>query len=527
MKAAIYARFSSDNQRDESIDAQVRACLEYAKQRGIEIVHIYQDKALTATSDKRPDFQRMIQDGEAGRFEAVLIHKLDRFSRDRYDHAYYKQRLKKAGVVLISVLENLDNTPESIILESVLEGMSEFYSKNLAREVKKGMYETALQCKHNGGKPPLGYDLDSERRYIINEQEADAVRLIFQLYASGHGYNTIVDKLREQGYTSKQGGYIGKNSIHDILKNEKYAGVYTFGKTTGGKSGPRNSHSPAPNMLRVPGGVPAIIDQETWDKVQDKMNSRKCGAFKAKRLYLLSGKIICGQCGGAMVGESTRNKRGESHYYYVCSTRKRKKICTKKGISCQKIEHLVITSLEKRIFNRKNIQTLAQLVYDMQFANQTTADQQIATLERQIAKTETKLNNIAAALEQGIVTLTTKQRLIQLEGTLSQLQQELREAQFAKQQAIVPLQVIQQRLNRYKHLSQKDPALQKEAIDLFLQQVVCTDDEAEISLQLAAPFGIKTSEPILPAISKIDSDLSGGGELQRINPNILHLSFSL
>ena len=163
----------------------------------------------------------------------------------------------------------------------------------------------------------------------------------------------------------------------------------------------------------------------------------------------------------------------------------------------------------------------------MQFTNQTATDQQIVALERQIAKTETKLNNIAAALEQGIVTLTTKQRLIQLEETLSQLQQELTEAQFAKQQAIVPLQVIQQRLNRYKHLAQKDPALQKEAIDLFLQKVVCTDGEAEISLQLAAPFGIKTSEPILPATGKIDSDLIGGGELQRINPNIICLSFSL
>jgi site-specific DNA recombinase len=175
IRAAAYARYSSDNQREESIDAQLRAIREYCDRNGIRLVKIYTDEARSATTDDRPGFLQMIQDSALGLFDAVIVHKLDRFSRDRYDSAFYKRQLKKNGVRLISVLENLDDSPESIILESVLEGMAEYYSRNLAREVMKGMKETALQCKHTGGKPPLGYDVAPDGTYVINEQEAKAV----------------------------------------------------------------------------------------------------------------------------------------------------------------------------------------------------------------------------------------------------------------------------------------------------------------------------------------------------------------
>ena len=131
MKAAIYARYSSDNQREESIEAQVRAIKEYADKNGIIITKVYTDEAKSATTDNRPKFLEMIKDSEFRLFDAVIVHKLDRFSRDRYDSAYYKRVLKKNGVRLISVLEHLDDSPESIILESVLQGMAEYYSKNL------------------------------------------------------------------------------------------------------------------------------------------------------------------------------------------------------------------------------------------------------------------------------------------------------------------------------------------------------------------------------------------------------------
>lgn len=205
-RAALYARFSSDNQRSESIDAQIRAMTAYCTQHRISIVDTYVDEAKSATTDRRPSFQQMIADSVSHRFNIVLVHKLDRFARNRYDSAVYKRELKKNGVSVYSVLENLDDSPESIMMESVLEGMSEYYSQNLAREVMKGMRETALQCKHTGGKPPLGYDVDPvTRKLVINPQEAEAVRLIFSMYSVGCGYSEVIDALYEAGYKTKKG----------------------------------------------------------------------------------------------------------------------------------------------------------------------------------------------------------------------------------------------------------------------------------------------------------------------------------
>ena len=155
-RVALYARFSSDNQRAESIDAQIRAMKKYCQENHYLIVETYVDEAKSATSDKRPAFQQMIKDSDKKLFDVLLVHKLDRFSRNRYDSAMYKNRLKRNGVTVFSVLEKLNDSPESVIMESLLEGMSEYYSKNLSREVMQGLNENALKCKHTGGKPPLG-----------------------------------------------------------------------------------------------------------------------------------------------------------------------------------------------------------------------------------------------------------------------------------------------------------------------------------------------------------------------------------
>ncbi|MFI3327509.1 MAG: recombinase family protein, partial [Clostridia bacterium] len=179
-RAVLYARFSSDNQREESIDAQLRALEEFCKRNSTVIIEKYCDHAKSATTDDRPEFLRMIADSKQRNFDFVIVHKLDRFSRNRYDSAFYRRELKKNGVDLMSVLEQLDDSPESIILESVLEGMSEYYSKNLSREVMKGMKESALKCRHVGGRPPFGYKVNPEtKQYEINEDEIEGVQFIF------------------------------------------------------------------------------------------------------------------------------------------------------------------------------------------------------------------------------------------------------------------------------------------------------------------------------------------------------------
>jgi len=217
-------------QRGESIDAQLRAIRDYAERNNIVIIAEYIDRAQSATSDQRPEFQRMIKDSADDRFTVAIVHKLDRFSRDRYDSMFYKRALKRNGASLLSVTENLDDSPESIVLESVLEGMAEYYSKNLAREVEKGKRESALKCQHVGGTPPLGYDIGEDKRYVINKREAEAVRLIFRWVRDGRSYNDTISELNRCGYRSKLGRPFGKNTLYSILKNEKYYGLYIYNR---------------------------------------------------------------------------------------------------------------------------------------------------------------------------------------------------------------------------------------------------------------------------------------------------------
>ena len=314
-KVALYARFSSDNQRSESIDAQIRAMKAYCEQHHFVIVETYIDEAKSATSDRRSAFQQMISDSSTRSFNILLVHKLDRFARNRYDSAVYKRELKKNGVTVYSVLENLDNSPESIMMEAVLEGMAEYYSQNLARETMKGLRENALQCKHTGGIAPLGYDIDPDtRKLVINEDEAKAVRLIFEMYGNGYGYSAIIDRLYELNLKTKMGKDFGKNSLYSILSNPKYQGMYVYNRCSAKNTvGTRNTHlyKDDEDIVFVEGGCPQIVPTDVFVKVQNKLTEHKHtgGRENAKECYLLSGKVFCRECGKAISTLSTRFSR--------------------------------------------------------------------------------------------------------------------------------------------------------------------------------------------------------------------------
>lgn len=372
MRAIIYARFSSDNQREESITAQVRACTEYAQQKGYAVVKVYTDEARSATTDDRPGFLQMVDDIKLGRFKAdlLLVHKLDRFARNRYDSAFYKRELRQAGTRVESVLEHLDDSPESILMESVIEGMAEYYSRNLAREVMKGMKETALQGKHNGGRPPLGYDVDSEGRYVINETEARAVRIIFDMYSRGKSYGEIIDTLNPL-FKTKSGREFGKNSLHDILHNKKYIGIYTFNRSAAQKDGRRNHHfsKPQEEIIEIPNSIPPIIDNETFARVLERMNKNRTGPArsKAKVNYLLSGLIWCGECDHRMTGASSsyhtkKSKEYKKNYYYTCNYGNRTKQCSNEKVNKDLVEAYVLGELKRQIFNETVIPHLAEKI---------------------------------------------------------------------------------------------------------------------------------------------------------------------
>ncbi len=480
LRAAVYARYSSDNQREESIDAQLRAIREYSDKNEINIVKIYIDEALTATTDNRPQFLQMISDSKHEIFDVVIVHKLDRFSRDRYDSAIYKRQLKLNNVRVISVLEQLDDSPESIILESVLEGMAEYYSRNLSREVKKGQFENAIQCKHTGGLPALGYDLNEDLTYRINESEAQIVHTIFKMYASGFSYKDIIDVLNNRGYRTKKGNYFGNNSLHDILRNEKYIGNYVFGKKNRQVKG-RNlkKFKDEKEVTRIEGGVPQIIDIELWNKVQSTMdkNRHAPAANKAVEPYLLSGIIFCGKCGGAMVGNRKKSGSGNYHYSsYECSTRKRTRQCDMISVNKNKIEEIVINDLVNSILSKKNIKELAEKVHAYAKSQQKELEGDITLLDKEFKSVQKEIDNIINAIAAGMFHESMKEKMNMLEEKKSNIKSRIVEAELQMKINSPKLKDIVKFLEKDVDIKDKSPDEQKEIINRYIKKILVFED---------------------------------------------------
>jgi len=493
MKAALYARFSSDNQRQESIDAQLRAINDYCKKSGHEIVRIYQDEAVSATTDQREQFLQMIHDSKSGIFDLIIVHKLDRFARNRYDSAFYKNELKKHGVRIISVLEQLDDSPESVILESVLEGLAEYYSKNLAREVRKGLNENALKALHNGGVAPLGFNVNKDQTYSINPTEAQAVRLIFEMYANGYGYNMIANALNDGGYKTKLNRPFGKNSIFDILRNEKYIGRYVFNKRASKKLGNRVLKKDE-DITRIDDALPRIIEDDLWNRVQLKLNQNQKPRMNATRVYLLTGKLECGHCGSSYVGASYyRGRDKETKYFiYACNQRQRKNgDCKNKAIRADLLEDYVFDMIRDEILSDEAINELSKMIIEI-------ADKAIG-INKELAEDINKKRNslkfqvdklfdlyLEGDIDKGILTTKTNKIKEQIEHYESRLN-ELNHSHFEH------LEV--EKIKAYMYdmrdkIHEADINVKKEIIDALVDNIIIHDDEVNINFKLD-PIGNK------------------------------------
>lgn len=504
MIAAIYARYSSDNQREESIDAQVRAINEYARKNGHTIVRIYTDEARSATTDNRPQFLQMMKESATGMFNAVIVHKLDRFSRDRYDSAFYKRQLKKNGVKLISVLENLDDSPESIILESVLEGMAEYYSANLSREVMKGMKETAYQCKHNGGIAPLGYDVLPDKSYGINTHEAEIVRMIFHMYVEGVSYRKMTEILNGKGYKTKLGRNFVNNSIHEILVNEKYKGVYVFNRVPKLVNGKRNNHvvKPDEEIIRIENGIPAIVSKELWDEVKKIMTKRgrNPAANSAKENYLLSGLIICGKCGCGMTGTRKFAGRNKSLYLsYECSGRKRKHICDMKAVGKDLVERIVIKQLEKGIFSEKAILKLSEKLAEHALHMTKQISKNIHDYNSELRGIERQIENLLNAIANGMFHQSMKEKLDLLESQKNTLIVRIEEAKIQMSINSPSKESIRAYLEKDADIKNKSPEDQKRIIQTYVKKVVVHDDRIDTDTIVNLTGGGEGT--IFPAVS--------------------------
>lgn len=305
--ACCYCRYSSDKQQQQSIDFQLQKIEEFCDKYGITLIEKYIDEAMTGTNDQRKEFQRMIEDSAHSKWGYLLVYETSRLARNVEDQMFYQKILKQRGIMVISVEEKFDSTPEGHLFSLITAGINEYYSKHLAKRSFAGVVQNAKKGLVIGGIPPLGFDVDDAKRYIINKKEAEAVRIIFEKTLEGWSQTKIRDYLNASGYVTKLGRPFTQ-SLHDILINRKYCGEYIFNVTDKKRSrGARVKRSKSEDeIIRIPGGLPQIVDKITFEKVQHLINKRRKHmslAFRPSR-YLLTGRLVCGKCGRAMSGST-------------------------------------------------------------------------------------------------------------------------------------------------------------------------------------------------------------------------------
>jgi site-specific DNA recombinase len=310
----------------------------------------------------------------------------------------YRKKLKDKKIKLVSIIENFDESPESQLLTNMIEGFAEYFSANLAREVMKGLKENALKAKHTGGTPPLGYDVAPDKSYVLNTDEANTIALIFDLYINGYGYNNIIKELNSRGYKTKNKNSFGKNSIFDILKNEKYTGTYVYNKRANGTN---RTYKSDDEIIKIENGLPAIITKEQFKFVQNKMKGReRVMSDKSKRNYVLTGHVGCGECGSAYIGNGYYgNGHGAKYYQYSCTNRANKKGCTNKNLNQEKLEAMIIEDLQKHIFS--DIDGLAKKATDFAKVKGSQTGEEIKQLSKKVKEYQCKMDTLLDYLLDG------------------------------------------------------------------------------------------------------------------------------
>lgn len=464
--AVIYARFSSHKQGEQSIEGQLAAAYSYAAARGYTIIHEYIDRAMTGRNDNRDEFQQMLADCSKKQFSVIIVWKVDRFGRNREEITFNKYHCKKHGVRVEYVAENMGEGPESVILESVLEGMAEYYSLQLSQNIRRGNRENAKKCRFTGGRVPLGYKLDKNHQFVIDPDTAPLVRRIYAMYAEGQTITEIITQLNAEGLRTGQGNPYTKNSLRTVLKNEKYIGIYDF------KNG----------EVRIENGVPAIVDRDVFDKVQKLLSTNQRAPFArwGKVDYLLTNKLFCGSCGAQMVGESGTGKGGTKYSYYLCINHKRGNTCGRKAIRQDWLEPFVLAKIQELILDDELIQFITDTVWGY-YQRQDQQRDKLDVLNAQLTETVNAINNLMRAIEAGMpLTEMTKNRLTELDAQQQALKTAIAQNQldsgFKLQKDHILFFLMQ-----FREMDFTDRKCQQRLVDVFVNSIYVTDDELTIN----------------------------------------------
>jgi DNA invertase Pin-like site-specific DNA recombinase len=430
---------------------------------GIIIVCEYIDRAVSGKTDTRTQFQKMLSDSARGRFGHVITWKIDRFSRNRYDSVMYKAKLKLNGVKVSYVADVIPEGPEGVIVESMLEGMAEYYSLNLATNVVRGLKDTALEGRFTGGPTPLGYKI-VDGRYEVDETTAPIVRDLFMWRANNHTFKTITALVEE-----KYGKVMPHRSLSVIFRNKKYSGLLEYGKNWD-------------ETVVIPGGIPAIIDAETFARVSRMREAAKRAPNlgHGKSVYLLSGKTFCGRCGHTVFGCSSFVK-GKNYQYYLCSN-KYEDGCDLPRVRCELLDDAIMRATFNEVLTPEAMARIAHKAAEIQ---QKENDTEAGKDEKELRAVKKSIANIMNAIEAGIFTETTKARLEALENRQKVIVMEMH-----RKEVRTPLKLSEKEIIEYLRLfcdgDIDDPDFRRRITDMFIHKVVINgDDTVELFLNIS------------------------------------------
>lgn len=489
--AIAYYRYSSHRQGEQSIEGQHDAAVAWAAAHGYTIIKEYADRAMTGMNDDREQFQLMLREMERLHPAVLILWKVDRMGRNKEEIAFNKYRCKKAGVKVVYTAESIPNTPEGVILESVLEGMAEYYSLQLSQNIRRGQRVSASKCQSTGGNRPLGYRTGPDKRFEIDPEGAAIVRQVFDRYVAGETQAEIVRSLNEQGLRTLHGKPFTHNSLRTMLKNEKYIGVYTY-----------------KDEVRIDGGVPAIIDVETFEKAQVmlKVNKRAPAHKWTKADYILTEKLFCGCCGDMMVGISGTSKTGAKHHYYGCSRRRGDKkgrgSCTKKNVRKEWIEDLVLRETRILLFDDELMDFIAENTYRY-YVEANTDTAYTDALQANLQEVEKSLANLLKAVEAGIFNNTTKTRMDELEEQKRQILASLEVAKLKTGLQLTKDHILFFLL-KFRDMDFDDIECQKRLIATFVNAVFVYDDRVTITFNYSGDNRTIT-------LAEVDAAAEGGG----------------
>ena len=499
--AVAYARYSSSNQREESIEEQVMRIQDYADSNNINIIKQYTDYAKSGSKNlhKREEFLNMIDDITSKKIEVdyVLVYCLSRFMRNRYESAIYRKKLADNNVKLISITEAFDDGPESVILESVLEGMAEYFSRNLSREVMRGLHYNAINGLFTGGQPPLGYKV-VDMKLVVNEDERPIIEYIFNSYVEGHSLASIARELNARGYKTRAGKSFTPNSFYDLISNEKYIGTYVFNKTASPSlSGKRNGHKQKSDedIIRIEDCFEGIISKEVFAKAQEIKKSKRYdgGRAAAKHNYLLSGLIYCGECSPRDDGQlysycgNARKSRGKYKEYisYRCSNRKNR--CTNKEIRKEYVEEFVLNELEKTIFNERSINYIVKGM-NRNFSKQNEKKmEKIKSIDKNISMIDNQISNLFNAIKEGIFDSSFNDELKKLRDKKFQLETlKKEEEKKIKKTLSVTEDDVQKLIDQFKdYIKYRNLDECKKFIHRFVNKVIIYRNHIEVEYKFS------------------------------------------